>query len=163
MRTEYDNSEASNDNPYVGGTRYAPYSPAPPEKNEKTAPPIWIILLILLGMFVGLPIIVGLLSVPLSLFMGVVSVLISFLFAGFALVLGGLTSLASVPLLILTDFGAGVFTAGMGLASVGFGILIVVLFSRLASMFFGFLRKGFWRVVGLFRKKKVEYGVNGNE
>lgn len=166
MRTEQEISEASNDNPYGEGTRYVPYSPASSEKTEKTektAPPIWIILLALLGMFVGLPIIVGLLSVPLTLLMGAVSVLISLLFAGFALVLGGLTSLASVPLLLTTDFGTGVFTGGMGLVSVGFGILIVVLFSRLASLFLKYLRKGFWWIVGLFRKKNVKIEVNGNE
>ena len=160
MRNEQ-NSDDSNNGSYGDKTRYVPYSPTPPEKPH--FPRVWIIILAVFAIPIGLPILMALLSIPFSIFIGAVTVFIALFFAGAALILSGIAGIASVPMLLFSDFGSGVFTGGMGLISIGIGILIVVMISRLFSVFFNFLALCMKRLARLFRKKRTAEELSEND
>ena len=120
--------------------------------EKKPSFPRWVIvMLIILAIPVGLPLMISLLVVPISL-------VFSFAVAGFAAIVAGIASLISVPFVVFSDFGSGVFIFGTGLMSIGFGIILILVNYNLVKFLFRGV-KYIWNKL-INREDKHGYGNN---
>ena len=111
----------------------------------------WVIVLIILAA----PMIITLLSVPFSIIMAVLGLVFGIAVAGISLVGAGVASLISVPFIITTSVGSAVLAGGIGLMSLGFGILFLIATTQLIRVVFSGLRF-LWK-----RLARREYGYDG--
>ena len=133
---------------------YTPYMPPPIEKTS-SFPRWWVIILLVLAS----PMLLAFLSVPLSIVMAIASFIFAFGVAGVSLIGAGFASLISAPFAISTGIGNAVLASGVGLMSIGFGIIFLLVTVYSVKAIF----KGLRFVWGRFfkRKDRREYGFEG--
>ena len=110
---------------------FTPYSP-PPAERTSSFPRWWVIVLIILAA----PMLLALLSIPFSIIMAIGSFIIALAVTGVSLIGAGIAGLISVPFIITTEFGSAVFVGGMGLVSIGFGIIVLLVNIKLVKILF---------------------------
>ena len=133
---------------------FTPYSPACAEEKP-TIFRWWVIVLIILAA----PMLLAFLSIPFSIIMAIGGFVFGLGLAGVSLIAAGIASLISVPLVIFASFGSGVLIGGLGLMSIGFGILFLIATTKLVKFIFGG-SKFLWRKIS-GRGSKREYGFDG--
>ena len=118
----------------------------------------WVIVLIILAA----PMILALLSVPLSIVMAIVVFVFGIAAAAISLIGAGIAGLVSVPFIITTSVGSAVLTGGIGLMSLGFGILLFIATVQIVKLIIGGIKFLWSRLVR--REHVVEGGaVNGQQ
>ena len=132
---------------------FTPYSPPPAEKAP-SFPKWWIIVLIILAA----PMLLALLSIPFSIIMAIASFIFALAVTGVSLIGAGIASLISVPFVMATEFGSAVFIGGMGLMSIGFGIIFLIVNIKLVKVLF----KGLKFVRRRLLKREGEHGQGYN-
>ena len=143
-------SQAFN-SPKDDSTRFTTYSPPFAEKKPFFLR-WWVIVLIILAIPVGLPIVISLLAVPFALIVALASIVISFAVAGLVSIVAGIASLFAVPIIVFSDFRSAVFVGGMGLMSIGIGIIFLIINTKLVDILYRGL-KFLWRK--LFKRKDI--------
>ena len=108
------------------------------KKNWRNA---WLVVLALFAAPIAVPIALSVGMVAVALIITLASVLFSFFAAGFALVIGGIASIAAGLLVIFQSFPTTLFYAGVGLLLVGIGAAIVIGTIALSRKCFSWLTK----------------------
>ena len=140
--------------PANSSANYTPYSPPPIAKTSSHLR-WWVIVLLILAA----PMLLALLSVPFSIVMAIASFVFAFAVTGVSLIGAGFASLISVPFIIGTGIGQAVLTGGVGLMSIGFGIIFLLVTIALVKAIFKGLRFVWERLFK--REKRHEYGFDG--
>ena len=115
----------------------------------------WVIVLIVLAIPVGLPILISLLAVPFSIIITLALIIISFAVAGIFSIIAGAVSLIAVPIIVFSDVASAVFVGGLGLVSMGIGIILLIVNIKLVNVLYRGL-KFLWRKI-FKRKDKFEH------
>jgi len=113
----------------------------------------WITLLAFFALPIGLPIIIGLAIIPLTVFIVLGSLIFSFAVSSVASFASGIVMIISFPFVIFQDFGQGLILGGTGVMSIGFSILFMCLVR--------FLLKGFPMIARFAAKKILRRGQRG--
>ena len=125
----------------------------------------WVIVLIVLAIPVGLPVLISLLAIPLSLIAALASIVISLAVAGLVSIVAGIASIIAVPFIISSNFASAVFVGGLGLMSLGIGIIFLIVNTKLVDALYRGL-KFLWKKI-FKRKEKYEhdysYTTNGHK
>ena len=125
---------------------YGMPGPAPAKRPRmRTA---YIAILAIFAVPIGIP----LAAAAFGLIVGLLSVIFSVIVAGIAFLLAGIWSLAAAPAAFASDFWFGLLTSGMGIASLGIGILVFKGGLKLTS--------GFPAIVRIIRNRRRRGAVD---
>ena len=101
------------------------YSGPGPKKSSANAKTLWIVLLALFALPVGLPLVIAAEAIVFAILVTLVVVPFSLGMAGLGLVLGGVVSLFTSPLVISHGLGYVLYQSGAGLILIGVGIILI--------------------------------------
>jgi len=105
------------------GTHTRHYYPTPPRKSG--ARNALVIIAALFAVPIGLPIAIGLAATAFGLFIGLAAIVFSFAVGGGAAIIAGIIGLVMTPFILFQSGGFALMHAGMSVASIGIGILLI--------------------------------------
>ena len=114
-----------------------PASEAAPCQKTSSSPRWWVVVLAVLAIPVGLPILVSLAAAVFSIIVAIVSIVFSFAVAGLSLIVAGIASIFFVPFVVFAELGSAVLIGGMGLVSIGLGIVFLLASIKLTKALIG--------------------------
>ncbi|MCL2364405.1 MAG: DUF1700 domain-containing protein [Defluviitaleaceae bacterium] len=124
------------------------YYPPPRRSGMRNA---LVIIAALFAVPIGLPIAIGVAMAAFGLFISLVMVVFSLGLGGAIGIIGGIISLITVPFVLFSDSGFALMQAGMGLAAIGMGILMLGAAWKAAS--------GFAWIARFVSKKIMKRGI----
>ncbi|MDR2590860.1 MAG: DUF1700 domain-containing protein [Oscillospiraceae bacterium] len=123
------------------------------KSGKKSLHLVWLVILALFAAPIAVPIVLSVGIVVIALIFSLFSILFSFFIAGVAFIGGGILSIVAGFLVITQSIPTTIFYVGIGLASLGIGMAIVIVIVKLSQICFNWLVKKIGNFI-LRRKQK---------